>query len=350
MMTRLLLSTACGFLLCAALTTAQEATPAPVAAEPKAKPPPASEPGRDLDLVIVVGAEGAAEYGAKFIAQAQAWQEAGRKARAASVHVVGLTSTPDAAKDGTAAAPLDDLATLQRTLEPLIAKKDGALWLVLIGHGTFDGRETKFNLRGPDLAAKSLGGLLQPLKRELVFINLAPASAGFLPPLAGANRVIVSATKSPDEIYHTRFGDFFTPALTGDLTADLDRDHQVSVLEAFLHACKRTAEYYENEGRIATEHAVLDDNGDGAATRSELFEGLRAKPPQEGAQVDGARAAQLALVLSPVEARMEERQRSARDSLERKLDALKDKRGKMAEDAWYTELEKLLRELAEVYR
>lgn len=297
----------------------------------------AQTPLRDVQVLLAVGADGTDEYTPLFQAQVTAWKQACEKS-SLPLQIIGQDSP---AKD----APTD-LAQLTTALQQACTKPTGQLWLVLIGHGTFDGREAKFNLRGPDLSARQLAKELKPLTQELILIHTASASAGFLPSLIGKNRVLISATKGPDEVFYTRFGEHFAPAIAGLPEADLDQDRQVSLLEAFLHASHLTAEFYEKEGRLATEHALLEDNADGQGTRAEAFVGAQAQKPQS----DGARAAQIALVLSPNEQKLTDAQRQKRDTLERALEALKTQREKLGEDRYYTDLEKLLRELAEVYR
>jgi len=283
---------------------------------------------RDVELIIVTGAPGEDEYAERFEKQVTTWKSACDKVGIV-VSVIG--------KDE------HDAEALEAALKKAAAKPTGQMWLVLIGHGTFDNREVKFNLRGPDVTAKQLAAWCQPIQREMVIIDGGSSSAGFLTPLAGKRRVIITGTKSADEIYYTRFGEFFAPAITGDLAADLDQDKQVSVLEAFRHASKRVAEFYEVEERISTEHALIEDNGDGVGTRSELFSGDKKDIK------DGTRAAQIALVLSEDEMKLTDTQRTKRDELERKLEALKLKRAGMAEAQYYLEAEALLRELADVY-
>ncbi len=291
----------------------------------------ASAEQRDVEVLLVVGAPGTEEYGQRFEKQVAAWKGACEKA-AVPVSVIG--------KDD------KDAAALETALKKAAAKPAGQLWLVLIGHGTYDGREAKFNLRGPDVTAKQLAEWLKPVQRELVVIHTASASAGFMAPLAGKNRVLISATNSADEIYYARFGEFFAPAIAGQAEADLDQDKQVSVLEAFLFASKKSAEFYEKEERLATEHSLIEDNGDGVGTRAEMFEGVKAKE----AKADGARSSQIALVLSDEEMKLSDAQRVKRDELERKLETLKAKRAELKEAAYYSELEALLRGLAAVYR
>ncbi len=283
---------------------------------------------RDVEVLIVSGAPGEDEYAERFEKQVATWKAACEKS-GVTVSVIG--------KDE------QDAEALETALKKAATKTTGQMWLVLIGHGTFDNREVKFNLRGPDVTAKQLAAWCQPIKRELIFIDGGSSSAGFLQPLAGTNRIIITGTKSADEIYYTRFGEFFAPAIAGDLAADLDQDKQVSILEAFRHASKLAAEFYEKEERISTEHALIEDNGDGVGTRSELF----SKESKD--TKDGSRAAQVALVLSEEELKLTDAQRAKRDGLERKLQTLKAKRAEMDENLYYRELEAILRELATLY-
>ncbi len=183
---------------------------------------------RDVEILIVTGAPGEDEYEERFEKQMSVWKDACAKAGVA-VSVIG--------GDG------HDGEALEAALKKAATRTTGQLWLVLIGHGTFDNREVKFNLRGPDVTAKQLAAWCQPIQRELIFIDGGSSSAGFLQPLAGKGRIIITGTKSADEIYYTRFGEFFAPAIAGDLSADLDQDKQVSLLEAFRHASKLAAEF-----------------------------------------------------------------------------------------------------------
>lgn len=282
--------------------------------------------GRSLEVILVRGAEGAEEYGKKFTAQVEAWQAACGKA--------GIT--PEVFRGENTAAALEQRLAQHQSAHPL--------WLVLIGHGTFDGREAKFNAEGPDFTAQQLAAWLAPLKQEVTIINTASASGGFIRTLTGKGRIILTATKSPDEVFYARFGEHLAEAIGGLAEADLDQDKQVSLLEAFRHASKAAAMFYENEGRLATEHALIEDNGDGVGTRREWLEA-----PPAAAKLDGERAAQCVLVLSDEEKQLTDAQRTKRDALERDLKALKDQRAKLSDDDYYSRLEKLLRELSEVY-
>ncbi|MDB6003559.1 MAG: hypothetical protein JWR15_546, partial [Prosthecobacter sp.] len=144
-----------------------------------------------------------------------------------------------------------------------------------------------------------------------------------------------------------RFGEYFAQAIGGLAEADMDQDKQVSLLEAFRHASKATAMFYENDGRLATEHSLLEDNGDGIGTRSEVLD--VDAPVAAGAVLDGERAAQMVLVLSEEEQKLTDAQRNTRDGLERELKTLKEQRTKLNEDEYYSKLEEVLRKLGEVY-
>jgi hypothetical protein len=292
---------------------------------------------RDVDVVVVLGAQGTEEYGKRFKEAADAWQGACAKA-AAKFEIIGT------AKDNA-----DDAKLLEERLKAEHAKTTGALWLVFIGHGTFDGREAKFNLRGADVTPAQIAAWLKPVKREVVFIDTASASAPFAKAVAGPNRICVSATKSADEVFYARFGEFFAKAVGGLPEADVDQDRQVSVLEAFLHASKQVAEFYVTDGRLATEHAIIDDNGDGVGTRAEVFQGVVAGKTAEGSKPDGERARQVSLVLSEDDARLAEAARARRDEMERMIRALAGKKSAMKEADFYREMEKLMLELARIY-
>ena len=289
-------------------------------------------------VIVLVGAPGEEEYGRNFVEWAGALSKAAGKAGAKEV-VIGLQTNHTAA----------DREQFQQALatEP----KDGAaeLWLVLIGHGTFDGKEAKFNLRSNDVAATELASWLQPFRRPLAVINAASASAPFLQKLSGTNRVVVTATRSGSEVNYARFGQFFSAAV-GDLEADLDKDGQTSLLEAFLMASRRVKEFYELEGRLATEHALLDDNGDGFGTPPDWFRGVRAvKSAKDGAALDGFRAHQFHLIRSEAERKLSPETRARRDTIEFSISKLRETKRALPEEVYYEKLEVLLLELARLY-
>jgi hypothetical protein len=288
-------------------------------------------------VIVVVGAGGEEEYGKNFEKWARLWLAASETGGARHV-AIGLDATNQTT----------DFERLKQTLADEPRDSADELWLVLLGHGTFDGKDAKFNLRGPDLSADTLAAWLQPFKRPLAVIDCSSASAPFLNKLSAPGRVIVTATRSGNEQNYARFGQYLSEAIN-DPQADLDKDGQTSLLEAFLMASRRVAEFYETDGRLATEHALLDDNGDGLGTPADWFRGVRAvKKTKDGASADGLRAHQFCLVRSDQEQKMPATQRARRDELELSIARLRDQKPKLNEDDYYRQLETLLLELAKL--
>jgi hypothetical protein len=290
-------------------------------------------------VIILAGAAGEEEFGKNFIQWAGSWEKAAATAGAKKISI-GLGATN----------AVSDLDQFQQALnaEP----KEGAneLWLVFIGHGTFDGKEAKFNLRGPDVSATQLAEWLKPFRRPVAIIDTSSSSGPFLNKLSGAGRVVITATRSGYEANYARFGQYLAEAMV-DIKADLDKDGQVSLLEGFLTASKRVDEFYKTEGRLATEHALMDDNGDGLGTPADWFRGIRpVKRAKEGAGLDGLRAHQFHLIRSEQEQNLSPTVRAKRDELEMKIAKLRDAKGKHSEMAYYEELEKLLLEISRLYQ
>jgi hypothetical protein len=286
-------------------------------------------------LILVIGAPGELEYAESFSNWAGLWKGAAAKG-GLQISVVGEeTNQPD-----------DDRQRLLGLLTNEVAKPAGELWLVFIGHGTSDGKSAKFNLRGPDISVDDLAAALKPCQRPLAVIDCASASGPFLKPLSGPGRVIITATRSGYEVNATRFGGYMAQAIA-DPTADLDKDGQVSLLEAFLSASRQVAQFYKNEGRLMTEHALIDDNGDGLGTPPDWFRGVRAyKTAANGKSVDGVRAHQMFIVRGEAEQQLSPEARVQRNDLEVKLSALRLKKGKMNDDDYYKQLETILVDMA----
>jgi hypothetical protein len=140
--------------------------------------------------------------------------------------------------------------------------RDDVLLVVLIGHGTFDGVDAKFNLVGPDLESAEWSALLAPIAGRVVLVNTTSASFPFLERVAGPRRVVITATDSVAQRFDTVFPQYFIRALT-DEAADLDKNGRISIWEAFAAASNGVRRYYQQHGQLATERPLIDDNGDG---------------------------------------------------------------------------------------
>jgi hypothetical protein len=290
-------------------------------------------------VLIVVGTPGSPEYKAEFDRWADLWQAAARKAAAETIRI-----------GSTEEAGVTDRERLRTILAAKTPPSLEPVWIVLIGHGTYDGREAKFNLRGPDVTDVVFAEWLAPQKRLLAIIDCTSASGPFITRLSSDNRIVITATKSGHETNYARFGQYMSEAI-GDQRSDIDKDGQVSLLETFLTAANRVEEYYRSRGQLATEHALIDDNGDRLGTPANWFRGVRAtQRAKDGAQLDGLRAHQLHLIPSDREREITAEVRDRRNQLERSIAALRDRKGKLKEDEYYERLEKLMVDLARLYR
>jgi hypothetical protein len=289
-------------------------------------------------LVLVRGAAGDEEFGKQFSDWADLWEKAASQAKL-PITKIGFGETNSVSDR--------DLLSTALEKEP----KNGAseLWLVLLGHGTFDGKEAKFNMRGPDFSSTDLAKWLEPFQRPLAVIDTSSASGPFLSKLSRKNRVIITSTRSGHEQNFARLGQYLSEAI-GDLSADLDKDGQTSLLEAYLMASRRLAGWYESEGRLATEHPLLDDNGDGHGTPPDWFRGIYAvKRATDGAELDGYRAHQWHLLKSGLEQKWSPELRAKRDQIEQSIASLRQTKGQIPEDEYYAKLEPLLTNLAVLY-
>jgi len=289
-------------------------------------------------VLVVVGAPGEEEFGHQFRAWAEEWRCAASAAQADFL-AVGLDETNS----------VSDRMLLESKLAELDVESNAPAWLVFIGHGTFGGDEAKFNLRGPDVSAMELAAWLQPWRRPLAIIQCASSSGPFLAALSNTNRVVIVATQSGHEQNFARLGQHIAETIT-DLGADLDKDGQTSLLEAFLVSSRRVADFYETEGRLATEHALLDDNGDRLGTPADWFEGVRAEKKAAGdALPDGLRAHQFYLVRSEEERSLPEAFRVSRDQMELELEALRARKGDLGLETYFGLLDELMVRLARLY-
>lgn len=296
-------------------------------------------------VLLLLGASGTEDYGKAFQQWAERWQKAATTSES-EFQWIGPGGTPAAS-----ATTTTDRDQLRAALETACNRRTTQpLWLVYIGHGTFDLQTAALNLRGPDLAATELAELLKPASRPLVVAICASSSAPFINSLSAPGRVIISATKDGNQVQFSRFGDALSLAM-GGLDADADRDGQTSLLEAWLFAARRTAEFYSTEGRLATEHALLDDNGDGRGVRAELFDGLKPAANIKSDQpVDGAAARKIWLIRSSEERLLNPDQQVTRDALEARLEALKLRRSELDEADYLQQLDEILLPLARLYR
>jgi len=225
-------------------------------------------------------------------------------------------------------------------------KATDALVVMLIGHGTFDGVDYKFNIPGPDITGGELAALLDrvPATRQCV-VNMTSSSGGSIESLRRPNRVVISATKVGTEKNATVFARYWAEALR-DPAADADKNEAVSALEAYRFALQKTTAFFESMKRLATEHAVLEDTGKGDGV----------VPAQPGAGSDsgeGRLAASFTVIrLGANAAAAKDPAKRAllaqKEALEQAIDKLKYEKIEMAAEDYKRQLTQLLLQLAKV--
>ena len=295
---------------------------------------------QNVHLAVIVGLAGDPEHGALFQKWGAALVDAGMKRygipRERIIYLV-----EKAGGEGPASTGRSTREEISKAFQALAqnAASDDVVFVILIGHGTFDGRVAKFNLPGPDMTPAEFEPLLKRLgPRRVVLVNTASASGPFIEALSGPGRTIVTATRNGAERFATLFGGFFVDALTAD-AADADKNKRVTVLEAFDYARREVTTAYEREGIMLTEHALLDDTGDREGT---------AQPTADGKE--GRVASILSLGTAETgEVPADPKLRALYDerrALERRVESLRLLKESMEPQRYASELEKALTELA----
>jgi hypothetical protein len=308
-------------------------------------PPLAAE---ESHLVIVVGLGGEPKYTEAFHELATSMIKAAEKKLGVSTNEIAYLGEKAADPSLSVYKGRATRENVQKVLGSVAstAAPGDLVLILLIGHGTFQAGEARFNLPGPDMSAADFAPLLARLSaQQVVLVNTSSASGDFVKALSAKGRTIVTATKSGMERNQTEFPNYFVEAFAED-KADADKDQRVSVLEAFLYARREVDRFYEKGRLLATEHAVLDDDGDGTGTSS----------PGTAPTGDGAVARTLFLGGASGESTADAAAASAdprlatlrqqRRAVEQKIAALKARKAQMTSDQYDDELEGLLLELA----
>jgi hypothetical protein len=285
--------------------------------------------------VIVSGASG----GEKYAEQMKTWRA---DLQSALVDRYGFKAenvrmlVDESVKTGEPA----NAANVRKVFGEIKAKgaKDDFLLVVLLGHGTYDGDVAKFNLVGPDLTAKDWTDLLSGISGRLAVVNTTEASFPFLESLTAKGRIVITATDSAAQKYATVFPDYFVKSMK-EASSDLDKNGRTSIFEVFAAASAAVKQHYEQRGQLATERALIDDNGDGKGREAS------AEGPDGGfariAYLDAENPAEAA---NPELAALLRRRRA----LEAEAEELKLKKGEMPEAQWSAQFEKLMLDLAMV--
>jgi hypothetical protein len=277
--------------------------------------------------VTISGLGGEPDYDQRFKMWAEDIDSSLKKAGGDSNIVMLLAPTREQIR-----SRLGDLSKLSKPTDSVV--------LMLIGHGTFDGTEYKFNITGPDISGAELSTLLDhiPAARQLV-VNMTSSSGGSIEFLRKVNRIVITATKTGTEKNATVFARYWAEALR-DPAADADKNDAISALEAFHFAQRKTTEFFDTQKRLATEHSVLEDTGKGEGEKSPSAENGEGKLAGVFPLVRlGANAA---AARDPAKRPLLDR----KEELEQAIDKLKYEKAAMAADAYKKQLLQLMLELA----
>ncbi len=266
----------------------------------------------DLYVVIVEGLGGETRYTDALADQVGALERAAN----------GMTSTGNVRAFRTGEFTRDDVVAHFEQLGSAVGQDD-RLAMFLVGHGSYDDHEYKFNIGGPDLTGADIAELLDaaPAGSQLL-VNTSSASGAMRERVRKDSRVVVVATRSGVERHATHFGGFFVDALTSG-AADIDKNGVISAEEAFQYAERGVSDHFERDGTLATEHPQID--GDLAGR----FSVARLAPVTQDAS-------------DPALTRMIGR----RDALNAEIDALRLRRESMTAEDYQSELLETMLELA----
>jgi hypothetical protein len=272
-------------------------------------------------ILVITGVPGDDEHAKKFDTWARTFIDAAKTRDAVSESAITYLADKAATK-----------AAVEKAIADLAAKSksNDTVVILLIGHGSFDGSVAAFNLLGPDLTAADYGKLLGRFTTQhVVFVNTASSSGAFLAALAAPGRIVITATKTGGERNETAFGQYFVEAF-GDASADRDHNGHVSIQEAFDYAKTKVADAFKEKGLILTEHAVLDEGGEGKLA-SAVYLGIGRS--DAALKVDTSDPAMKMLV-------------DERDAVQKQIEGLQLRKASMPAAEYDAEMEKLLTSLA----
>ena len=237
--------------------------------------------------VIIVGIPGDDEHEPLFRATADSWQQ--WLTESLEVPADHLLRLP--AADGepvTVEAIRDALTELKQKVQPA-----DALWVFTLGHGNYDGKHAWLHLKGRDPSETDFARWFADVRcREQVYWLTQSNSGWFVKPLSEPGRIVIAATAADDESNETEFPHALATVLQGPADKiDVDHDGEISVAELYFAVIRETRRRFESDMRLPTEHAQLDDNGDGKGTEltppgdAEPVENAAPNPPE--AKIDG---------------------------------------------------------------
>lgn len=235
----------------------------------------------------------------------------------------------DRSKTVTLSGAAADRDSVRKELRALAGKvnNDDEVIVTLIGHGSFDGEEYRFNLPGVDITAAELGTLFDQLRAgKQLIVNATSASGAVVDKWKRDNRIVITATKSGGERSATRFAEYWVKALSSP-DADVNKDDIVTAAEAFDFASRKVADSFKADVSLATEHARLEGQNPSRFQVARFGTAARLTTDEQLNELFAQRV-----------------------RIERDLDEVKERKSSLAADAYYDELEAVLVRLAQLQR
>ena len=267
-----------------------------------------------VHVTIIQGLQGTPEYGKQFEQQTEQAMHA-----AASItdnEYIKVLAGEEADRE--------NILAHFENLKTSLSESD-RIAIYLIGHGSYDGYEYKFNIPGPDITGEELISAMNAIPAGIqLFVNTSSASGAVYKDLENEQRVVITATRSGNERLATRFGAYFFAAFD-EPAADINKNNAITAQEAFDYAQRLVEDFFEDGGQLATEHPVL--SGDLAGQLVLARVGLDTPVPD-----------------NPIVAELiQERER-----LDREIEELQLRKSEMEPNEFLTQLQQLMIDLSMV--
>jgi hypothetical protein len=256
----------------------------------------------------VIGLPGDEEHHHRFQQTADIWRQWLVQVAGVESKNLTLLRSDDESDDGSKATS-ENIAKAVKQLETELTSDD-SLWVFLLGHGSQDKRHGWFHLPGADLNSAQWAGLFAPLQAgEQVFWLTQAGSGSFLKPMSLPDRIVIAATDADGEVNETRFPHLLAEVMQRQLD---EKDSETapdptptSVMDLFRAATEQVNQAFDLEQLVPTEHAQLDDNGDGMGTEIAALDPKSNDPPTAQSDpsrslLDGVRAGRVWINLQPM--------------------------------------------------
>jgi len=176
-----------------------------------------------------------------------------------------LVDRESTVRNGSKISTAENIKERMNTIAAAVKPEDRFIFYYT-GQANIVADKLRLNLPGADITHEKLSEWINGIKASSMLIVLDCPGAGLaVKAVAGKGRIVIGACTA-EQHYSTKFSEYFVPALLDEKT-DADGDGRISLLEAFTSACRDLDDFYRRQSLLTTETPVLEDNGDGTASR-----------------------------------------------------------------------------------